>query len=194
MIKFVVPAVVLALAACGPVQQQAEVSTALSTKSAMPRGILWTDGHGPVHVSVAGEPQCASLSAAETRLALGQSNAVRAQAGLPAMRGNAKLQKAAEQQACDMARRGVMEHRGARSNGPAMRVKQLGYKPKITAENIAAGASSIFDLNGTLREWSASAKHRQNTNIPQMKEMGIGRALSPDGRVAYWSVVYSDPK
>jgi len=166
----------------------------VSTNSNMPRGIQRTDGHGPVLVSVAGSALCGPLPAAETGYALSHTNAVRKQAGLPPLQLNAKLQKAAELQACDMAGRGVMEHRGARSAGPGARVKQLGYRPRITAENIAAGASSIFDLNGAMREWTSSARHRQNMVIPQLRDMGIGRALSPDGRVAYWSVVYSAPK
>ncbi|WP_134678437.1 CAP domain-containing protein [Paracoccus ravus] len=194
MTRYMIAAMLLALAACSPAEQPPEVSTVVSSKSAMPRGILRTDGHGPVLVSVAGTALCGSVSAAEAKIALNHSNAVRAAAALPPLRLDARLTKAAEQQACDMASRGVMEHRGRASAGPAMRIKQLGYKPKITAENIAAGATSLFDLEGALRQWEASGAHRQNTNIPQMEEMGIGRALSPDGRVAYWSVVYSDPK
>ncbi|MDT1060510.1 CAP domain-containing protein [Paracoccus sp. CPCC 101403] len=182
------------LAACAQAALSAPGSVAVSTKSAMPRGIVRTDGHGAVPVSVAGTAQCQSLDRDQARAALTHSNAVRAAAGLPALRLNARLQRAAELQACDMASRGVMDHRGTSSTGPGMRVKQLGYKPRITAENIAAGASSIFDLNGTLSEWARSEKHRANTVIPQLKEMGIGHALSPDGRVAYWSVVYSAPR
>ncbi|MTH77707.1 CAP domain-containing protein [Paracoccus aestuariivivens] len=194
MNKLMLAVAVFALASCSASVEKSDTSAAVSTKSVMPKGIVHTDGHGPINLSVAGEAQCGSLSVSETRAALSYSNSVRAAAGLPALRTNAKLQKAAELQACDMASRGVMEHIGRQSTGPGMRIKQLGYKPQITAENIAAGASSIFDLNGAMREWAASARHRQNTNIPQMKEMGIGRALSPDGRYAYWSVVYSDPR
>ena len=191
MKKFVSVAVICLVAACSqPDAPKPDNPIAPS----MPKGIVRTDGHGAVNVSVAGDAQCRALSASETGIALAQTNAVRAQAGLPPLRGNAKLQKAAQQQACDMARRGQMDHRGATSTGPGMRVKQLGYTPRITAENIAAGASSIFDLNGALREWSSSAKHRENIVIPQLQDMGIGHALSADGRFAYWSVVYSAPR
>lgn len=186
--------IVALLAGCGQPPEPELKAAAVSTASNMPRGIHRTDGHGPVNVSVAGKAQCSALSAAESAYALQHANALRASAGLAPLRLDAKLQKAAEAQACDMAARGVMEHRGAASTGPAMRGKQLGYKPRITAENIAAGASSLFDLRGTTAQWASSAKHRDNMVIAQLQEMGIGRALSPDGRVTYWSAVYSAPK
>lgn len=187
-------ALIALLAGCAEQPALQSGAAALSGASQMPRGIQRTDGHGPVLVSAAGEARCAGLTAAESGYALKHTNAVRAAAGLAPLRLNPKLQKAAAQQACDMASRGVMEHRGTRSTGPGMRVKQLGYQPRITAENIAAGSSSLFDLEGTMRELASSGRHRANTVIPQLRDMGIGRAMSPDGRVTYWSVVYSAPK
>lgn len=192
MNKFITLTALVLLASCAA--QPETTGAAVSNETSTQRGILWTDGHGPVNVSVAGDARCNALSASETEAALRQTNAVRSAAGLPLLQTNARLQKAAQQQACDMAGRGVMEHRGSRSAGPGMRVKQLGYKPRITAENIAAGSASLFDLNGALREWSSSGRHRANIVIPQMREMGIGRALSADGRHAYWSAVYAAPK
>lgn len=145
-------------------------------------------------VSAAGEAQCLTTSPSEAAQALSQTNAVRRQAGLGPLRTNARLQRAAEEHACDMARRGTMTHVGSTTTGPAARVKAQGYRPQITAENIAAGASSLFDLNGTLAQWSASPGHRANILLPMMQDYGIGEAVSADGKTTFWAAVYSDPR
>ncbi|MDS9466471.1 CAP domain-containing protein [Paracoccus sp. MBLB3053] len=194
MRHILVLAALASLVSCGAPQTASIQEASVSTNPATPRGIVRTDGHEAVSVAFASSARCEALNSSEAARALDRTNAVRAAEGLPMLRVNSKLQKAAEQQACDMAGRGVMDHRGVASTGPGMRVKQLGYRPRITAENIAAGSASLFDLEGVLHEWATSARHRENMVIPQMREMGIGRAYSADGRHAYWSVVYSAPK
>ena len=52
----------------------------------------------------------------------------------------------------------------------------------------------IFDLDGTLAQWSASPGHRANIVLPMMREYGVGEALSADGKTAFWAAVYSDPR
>ena len=84
-----------------------------------------------------------------------------------------------------------MAHRGSKTTGPAQRVKALGYPTQITAENIAAGP---FSLTRVLGEWNASAGHLENINIPQLRDVGIGRAIGSDGRTVFWSAVYAAPK
>ena len=84
-----------------------------------------------------------------------------------------------------------MAHRGSSSSGPAARVKALGYAPRLTAENIAAGP---YSLNRVLAEWNASRGHLENIYIPQVREVGIGRAVGSDGRTVFWSAVYGAPK
>lgn len=186
-------ALALVAAACTkPAAPEYEATSAAAP--VLPKHVVWTDGHHPVAVSSSGAAQCLTTSPAEAAQALAQTNAVRARAGLPALRTNARLQAAAEGHACDMARRGTMTHVGSTTSGPAARVKAQGYRPSITAENIAAGAAGVFDLDGTLAQWSASPGHRANILLPMMREYGVGEALSADGRTAFWAAVYSDPR
>ncbi len=193
--RLLIPALLaLALAAC---DSSAPVSTSEPAPTAVVghgKKIVWTDGGSDIQLTSAGQANCAPLSAAEQASALQHSNATRARSGLAPMKLNAKLQKAAQDHACDMANRGTMTHAGTSTKGPAARVKQLGYKPKVTSENIAAGHTSAFGLISTLQQWSASPKHNANIVIPQLSEMGIGRASSADGKTNFWVAVYSDHK
>lgn len=180
------------LAACSKPVPAPEVAPMQAPK--MPRGIVWTDGHSPVAVSSSGLAKCDALSAADAARAVAQTNAVRAKSGLAPLHTNALLQRAAQDHACDMARRGTMTHSGSTTTGPSARVKAQGYRPSITAENIAAGSVGLFTLDGTLAQWAASPGHRANIDIGRMEEFGVGRALSADGRTAFWAAVYADPR
>lgn len=188
---------VLALSACAPApapRPQVDPGVQDGTAS-LPRGVRRTDGHGPVVLGGGGGAvDCRRTLPQEAARALAATNAQRASAGLPPLRHDAKLQKAAEDHACDMARRGVMEHAGATTSGPGQRVRALGYKPSVTAENIAAGSVSLIDLDGAVRQWAASPGHASNIMLPQIREFGVGRAYSADGRVAYAAAVYAAPR
>lgn len=144
-----------------------------------------------VQATAPGEARCFATSAGENAAAAAATNAARGAAGLPAVKPDALLARAAAAHACDMAQRGLMAHRGSSSTGPAARVKSLGYAPRLTAENIAAGP---YSLNRVLGEWNRSGGHLENINIPQVQEVGIGRAIGSDGKTVFWSAVYADPK
>lgn len=184
----------LVLAACDAGTPAPDTERISSPEPTLPGQIVWTDGHHPVAVSSAGAASCPATTPAEAAAALAQTNAVRAGAGLAPLRLDARLQRAAEAHACDMARRGAMDHRGSSTSGPAARVKAQGYRPQLTAENIAAGARSVFDLNGTLQQFATSPGHRANTTIRRMQDFGIGHAYSADGKSAFWAVVLADPR
>lgn len=134
---------------------------------------------------------CAATRPAELAAAVAATNAERASHGLAALRADPRLAEAAARHACDMARRGQMTHRSAGAAGPGARLKALGYRPVVTAENIAAGP---FDLAQVLAAWTGSAGHRANLLIPQARDFGIGSALGADGRTIFWSAVYAAPR
>lgn len=69
--------------------------------------------------------------------------------------------------------------------------KLTGYRPTVIAENIAAGAAGLFNLDGTLEQWGLSPKHRANITIARMKEFGIGHAVAADGKTVFWAAVYA---
>ena len=144
-----------------------------------------------VQASPPGDAQCQATSAAENATAAAATNVARRAAGLPNVRPNATLALAAAAHACDMAERGMMAHRGSASSGPAARVKKLGYAPRLTAENIAAGP---YSLDRVLAEWNRTPEHLGNMRIPQVQEVGIGSAVGSDGRTVFWSAVYGAPR
>ena len=142
-------------------------------------------------VSAPGSAQCFVTTADENRTAAAATNSVRGQAGLPAVRANATLAKAAAEHACDMAKRGNMTHAGSSSVGPSSRVKALGYSPTVTAENIAAGP---YELNQVLSVWSGSSGHLANIRNPRVRDFGIGHAIGSDGKTRFWAAVYAAPR
>ncbi|WP_228461607.1 CAP domain-containing protein [Paracoccus liaowanqingii] len=143
-----------------------------------------------IAASAPGMARCRPTTSDEQRSGAEATNTIRARSGLPSVAPNDTLSQAAARHACDMAERGRMTHVGSQSRGPAQRVKALGYRPQVTAENIAAGP---FDLDNVLAAWNASSGHTANMLIPQLREFGIGQAVGSDGRTRYWAAVYAAP-
>ena len=137
-----------------------------------------------------GQVQCLATPAALNDLGAQSTSQIRHARGLARVRPNDKLAEAAARHACDMARRGQMTHQGGGNKGPEQRVKAAGYRPSVTAENIAAGR---FGPHGVLAAWEASQGHLANILIPQLREIGIGRAIGADGKTEFWAAVYSAP-
>ena len=179
------------LAGCAAAPPATEQVSMASASPRLPGGVIWTDGHGALAVAAAGTAHCVTTSGAEAATALAQTNAVRAQSGLPPLAINPALQRVAEKHACDMANRGLMTHAGSSTTGPLARAKQQGYRPRVISENIAAGAAGRFTLGGTLEQWGLSPKHRANITIARMKDFGIGHAVAADGKTVFWAAVYA---
>lgn len=144
-----------------------------------------------VQVGTPGEATCLATTASQNAAAAAATNAPRQQARLPVVTPDARLARAAASHACDMARRGRMTHIGSTTSGPADRLRLLGYTPRITAENIAAGP---YPLQRVLQEWNASRSHLDNILLPQVQDYGIGQAIAADGRTVYWSAILSAPR
>ncbi|MBF5079789.1 CAP domain-containing protein [Paracoccus sp. NBH48] len=77
---------------------------------------------------------------------------MRAQAGLGAVTVDPALTAAATRQACEMAARGRLSHRGG--GGVKARARSAGYAASVVAENIAAGQR---DAGAAMRSWARSA-------------------------------------
>lgn len=147
-------------------------------------------GRSDVQASAPGGAVCHTASTTETARGVAATNQARVGAGLPPVRASAQLSQAAARHACDMARRGRMTHQGSSSSGPAQRIKSTGYRPTVTAENIAAGP---YGIDRVLSEWAASSGHAANILIPQVSAFGIGHATGSDGRTQYWVAIYAAP-
>lgn len=138
-----------------------------------------------------GNAQCPSTTTSLQNIGVRATNTVRSRSGLPPVRANATLARAAAEHACDMATRGRMAHAGGSRTGPAQRVKALGYSPRVTAENIAAGP---YNIEQVFAQWNSSRGHLRNISNPEIRDFGIGQATGSDGRTRYWAAVYGAPK
>lgn len=131
---------------------------------------------------------CMATTANENAFGAAETNAVRKANGLGHLRPSKKLADAAARHACDMARRNEMTHRGSTTKGPSQRVRAVGYKNRIVAENIGKGFSQA---DGVLDAWVRSSGHLQNILLPQVRDFGIGKAIAADGLTVYWAAVYA---
>lgn len=190
--RLTILSVVLLLAACAAPPEQPQMTARTSTLSPkLPKGIVRTNGKGEIMAAAAGQAQCVPTSPEAAAAALAATNRARAARGLTPLRTNARLQRAAEAHACEMAMRGAMTHAGTKTTGPMARTKVQGYAPRLTAENIAAGR---FDLNRVLSEWNSSPDHLSNVVIPGTQDYGIGQAVAADGKTTFWAAIYGKPK
>lgn len=179
------------LAACGGNPAQTTPPSATGPVMGLPGGVVRTDGERDLQLTESGAARCNLINSAEIGRALIATNNARARQGLKPMQLNGKAQAAAEGQACDMATRGTMTHTGSSTKGPAARIKAQGYKPSVTAENIAAGR---FTPDQATAEFTASPKHLANIIIPGVRDFGTAYAIGPDGRTAFHAAVYAQPR
>jgi uncharacterized protein YkwD len=120
------------------------------------------------------------------------TNAERASAGRPALAVNAKLMRAAQLQADQMAALSHMDHvlPSARYPRPVDRINAVGYDWRSFGENIAYGAP---DAAATMRNWMNSPGHRQNIMSREFTEIGVGYASDTAGR-PYYAQVFGRPR
>lgn len=152
-------------------------------------------GPAPRPASEAGPPPAPPCPAparapAERARLLEGLNALRAAEGRAPVAASARLEAAAQRQACDNAARGSIGHVGADGSDLARRLAQVGYRHGIAAENTGRGYA---DAARALAGWSASAGHRTNLLLAGVREAGLGLATGPDGR-PYWVLVLAEPR
>lgn len=103
---------------------------------------------------------------------------MRRAAGLPPIRADRQLTRAAQRHACDLARHGQMSHQGADGSNSHQRVLATGFRSCLTAENLAWGYPEGRRI---IQGWYNSAKHRRNMMEPRMARFGVGVAEGPRG-------------
>lgn len=111
-------------------------------------------------------------------------NEERRAAGLSTLKLSAKLDKAAQKQACDNAERKSISHEGADGSTLKTRLKRVGYALKTAAENTGRGFASG---KRAVEWWMGSDKHRTNILLRKVRDVGIGIAVSdaPDSKI-HW--------
>ena len=113
-------------------------------------------------------------------------DAIRSEHGLPPLKPDAKLEKAAAQQAGYMARAAEMSHRTGWRKDFATRIRGNGIEG-AAAENLAHGRmdmSKLFDM------WMNSQGHRRNMLDPRFSRFGLAYARKAEGSdEKYWALV-----
>jgi uncharacterized protein YkwD len=117
-------------------------------------------------------------------------NAERAKKGLSKLKTNAALDKAAEAHACDIAKRGTLDHTGANGSNVKQRAKAKGYASGLIIENIfKSGKTSAA---APTAYWRKSAGHWTNIINPAIQDVGM--AVATDGSSSYYVLVAADPR
>ena len=113
------------------------------------------------------------------------TNAERAAAGLTPLAAEARLQAAAQAQACLMAGRERLTHRGRWFAGLGRRLRREGYAYALAVENIGEGHETAAEI---VTGWMESPSHRENMLAVGLREVGFGVARAENGRL-HWSMV-----
>jgi uncharacterized protein YkwD len=114
-------------------------------------------------------------------------NRVRARHGLPPLRLNAKLSRAARRHSRDMVRHRYFAHDSRDGRSPFQRMRATRYVPRRASwwlgENIAWGSGSLGAPASVVRMWMHSKPHRANILSRRFRDVGIGIApRAPNGR------------
>lgn len=120
------------------------------------------------------------------------TNAERTHQGRREVRANARLMRAAQLHAEQMARTRTLGHVLTDAAYPraADRLKAANYRWQTYGENIALGQSSAMDV---VYDWMHSRGHRTNILKPDFTEMGAGYATDRTGR-PYYVQVFAAPQ
>jgi len=121
---------------------------------------------------------------------LSLTNAERAAQGLAALQADPRLDEAAQEQACRMADRERLTHRGSWFAGLGRRLRREDYRYAMAVENIGEGHR---DAPEVIRGWMESPGHRVNMLAAQAVDAGYGVARGENGRL-HWSMVAAAPR
>lgn len=124
-------------------------------------------------------------------IALSDLNNYRAEMGLTPVRYSAKLNKASEIHAEDMARAGDASHTGTDGSSHSDRVQRQGYYFSLVAENVASGQKSWEKV---FAAWQKSPGHNVNLLQPDVTEFGVALVYDPDSAYrTYWAMLVASP-
>lgn len=124
-------------------------------------------------------------------------NKFRKQYGLPKLKINILLSRAAQLHADDMAIRDYVEHINLSGKGPGYRAQRQGYRYQVLLENLAAGQTSPKEV---VEAWKKSKDgHREAMLNSKVTEVGFGYRFLPTdgGRVNsyhYWAMSMARPQ
>lgn len=124
---------------------------------------------------------------------LDQMNGLRIRRGLPTVRYDNRLHRAAAVQVAYTASlpNGRLTHTGPDGSEVADRVEDEGYRWSTVAENLLFN----YSLNGVAayRQWRNSPPHFDNMIHPDVTEIGVAYTVTPIGQV-YYALVLAEPR
>ena len=110
-------------------------------------------------------------------IALCLVNRQRAKRGLPKLREDRRLAKAAARHSRDMVRRAYFEHLTPDGRDPGDRIDDTGYPATTWGENIAWGGGRYATPRRIVALWMDSPGHRANILRRGFRETGMGIAI-----------------
>ncbi|MEO1265956.1 MAG: CAP domain-containing protein [Pseudomonadota bacterium] len=118
-------------------------------------------------------------------------NAYRRKKGLRALKLNPALAKAAKLHSRDLAKWDRISHYGSDGSNPWDRVKRVGFKAKLAAENVGTGQKSLAEV---MEGWKKSPGHNKNLLLPDATHMGIALVNDPKTEFkTFWTLVLGTP-
>jgi len=122
-------------------------------------------------------PTGANVDAVRTAI-LCLHNRIRADRGLPLLKENARLRRAAVAHSSDMVSRGFFEHTTPNGTTMVQRIQAARYtSPRsgwALGENLAWGSGSLATPRSIMKAWMHSSGHRANVVKRAYREIGIG--------------------
>lgn len=136
---------------------------------------------GLVLLTVAPAASAITLTKPEKQL-LTLINKARAKRHLPALKVNAKLQRAARAHSVEMIACDYFAHNSFNGESFSQRLVRFGYKLNgcsswHVGENIANGVGLLGTPEAVMENWMASKPHRAVILSRTMKDIGIGHAM-----------------
>jgi uncharacterized protein YkwD len=108
-------------------------------------------------------------------------NQIRGEHGLPLLRGNSRLRRAAEGHSADMVRSGFFQHTSPSGADMVDRVLRAGYVRNdqgwLLGENLEWGTGSLATPRGAVDAWMRSPGHRANVLKRGYRQLGVGISL-----------------
>lgn len=149
---------------------------------------LW--GLWPGAQAVPQRPPLVPEASPEVRQVLALTNRERLKAGLPALRLDPELSRAAQAHAEDMARRRYLSHLSPEGERVPARIARTSFGSwTACGENIAAGQPTAAEA---VAAWMESPGHRANILSAWYAEMGVGVVYDPAAPyVRYWVQVFA---
>jgi hypothetical protein len=129
---------------------------------------------------------------ADGALGVALTSRYRAENGLGPVTLDARLSRAAADQALAMARHDDLSHAIGWGNALPARLAAVDYDWEVTAENIGMGYRT---LSAAFDGWVGSAGHRANLLKPGVTQVGFGAAEAPASRSRfYWAMILAAPR